>query len=138
MRWLLLLAAAAIVAVAGAIVWLVMHPVPRPTVTAEAAPKGTPPLEKPTVRPTRPASAAPLDPAEAETPQAQGTVVIRAGRTRRFRLYLDGELTDASSGKVSVVAGRHTFSARLLPEGTQTDDVTLEVGPGGTAEYEVP
>ena len=48
----------------------------------------------------------------------------------RYKTYVDGELVEPKEdGSFAVTAGRHVVGLKLLPEGTQTTEQTIDVSP---------
>lgn len=143
MKVLLASVTVGIVAVTGAIIWLVTHPV-----TAAAAEGASRPASEPVQRPPGPNAGQPLaaprpsDSARSVTPPAfkepstaSGVLVVRPPKAgQALRLYIDGELIPDGSEPLRLAPGEHTVWARIQPDGVGTRETVVRIQPGRTVE----
>jgi hypothetical protein len=144
----------AILAVTSAIFWLLITPIEVASLaTTEAAtnrvrPKSRVATAAPrsasgTPRAARRKAAAPGEEAaervdrDEDDSQPVRIRIATASEDQRYKLYVDGELTVAEGGLLTLPAGRHTFQAKLLPQGTMTAKQTIELGAGAKHEVEL-
>ncbi len=144
MKALLASVTVGIVAVTGAIIWLVTHPVTataaegavRPAVEfEERQPRPDASMSKATRSSPTDSARPPATPAFKVASTASGLLIVRPPRPgQALRLYIDGELTTEGREPLRLAPGDHTVWARIQPDGVGTRETVVRIEPGRTVE----